>query len=51
MPHGKIKITEKKKMRCDLDTAQMLLDIFGPKIMKDIEITVNGGEKEKDGMD
>lgn len=32
------RITEKNKMRCDRTTAQALIDVFGIKIMKDIEI-------------
>ena len=32
----------------DLDTAKLLVSIFGNKILKDIKIKLNGGEKKDD---
>lgn len=37
----------KKKMKTDLDTAKLLAKVFGNKIYNDIEITLNGGDKER----
>lgn len=33
-------------MIADLDTTKLLVSIFGHKILKDIKITINGGDKK-----
>lgn len=42
----RVKESRLKPVNVNLETAKLLVDVFGYKIIKDIKITVKGGDKK-----